>query len=42
MQIITVGLGSIAFHMTRSYIGELLDEIPMSLLAYGYLVSSAG
>ena len=35
-------MGSISFHMTRSYIGELLDEIPMSLLAYGYLISTAG
>ena len=31
-----IGLGSFIFHATESYFGQLLDEIPMSLLAYFY------
>ena len=31
-----VGIGSFLFHSTESYYGEILDEIPMSILAYNY------
>ncbi len=32
-----IGVGSFIFHATESYYGQLLDELPMSLLAYLYL-----
>jgi len=31
-----IGVGSFIFHATESYYGQLLDELPMSLLAYFY------
>ena len=31
-----IGLGSFIFHATESYFGQMLDEIPMSLLTYFY------
>lgn len=31
-----VGFGSFIFHATESHIGQLMDEIPMSLVAYLY------
>jgi hypothetical protein len=34
-----IGLGSFYFHISGSYVGELLDELPMSLLAYFYYVA---
>jgi hypothetical protein len=36
--IAVVGIGSFYFHITGSYVGELMDELPMSLLAYFYFV----
>lgn len=36
MTMCIVGLGSFWFHATQSYIGELFDELPMSLLMYFY------
>ncbi len=32
-----IGVGSFIFHATESYYGQLLDELPMSLLTYFYL-----
>eukprot|EP00405_Crypthecodinium_cohnii_P009484 CAMPEP_0206439202 /NCGR_PEP_ID=MMETSP0324_2-20121206/12070_1 /ASSEMBLY_ACC=CAM_ASM_000836 /TAXON_ID=2866 /ORGANISM="Crypthecodinium cohnii, Strain Seligo" /LENGTH=261 /DNA_ID=CAMNT_0053906777 /DNA_START=146 /DNA_END=931 /DNA_ORIENTATION=+ len=36
--LIVVGLGSTTFHAQRNFLGELLDELPMSALAFGYLL----
>uniref|UniRef100_A0A7R9U9L8 Alkaline ceramidase n=1 Tax=Pinguiococcus pyrenoidosus TaxID=172671 RepID=A0A7R9U9L8_9STRA len=33
-----VGVGSAIFHGTETYLGELLDEVPMTFLALGYLM----
>ncbi len=37
-----VGLGSLYFHISGSYSGELVDELAMSLLAYFYFVDVYG
>jgi len=37
-----VGFGSLYFHISGSYLGELADELAMSLLAYFYLVDVYG
>lgn len=37
-----VGLGSFYFHVSGSYMGELTDELAMSLLAYFYFVDVYG
>ena len=37
-----VGLGSFYFHVSGSYLGELIDELSMSLLAYFYFVDVYG
>ena len=33
-----VSLGSFYFHATETYYGEIMDEVPMSILAYNYFV----
>jgi hypothetical protein len=38
MMIVIVGLGSMWFHSQRSYLGEILDELPMSIMAFGYML----
>ncbi len=35
--IMFIGIGSAAFHATDTYIGQLLDEFPMSMLMYYYI-----
>ena len=42
VMLIVVGLGSMWFHARRSYVGEIMDELPMSLMAFGYLLSLNG
>ena len=37
-----VGLGSFYFHVSGSYLGELVDELSMSMLAYFYFVDVYG
>ena len=37
-----VGLGSFYFHISGSYLGELVDELSMSMLAYFYFVDVYG
>lgn len=36
--LLMVGLGSMWFHSQRSYLGEILDELPMSIMAFGYML----
>ena len=40
--LIVVGFGSMYFHSKRTYLGELMDELPMSLMALGYHFSLDG
>ena len=42
LALIVVFVGSVIFHSTQSWYGELLDEIPMSVLALCYLYTLDG
>lgn len=40
--LLAVGAGSMLFHARATYLAELLDEVPMSVLLAGYLESASG
>lgn len=40
--LLVVGVGSCLFHSRRTWVGEVLDELPMSAMALGYLMCLDG